>query len=236
VLTNPRNTAIGDRAISDDAACVARVGRVVLETMHSEGLAACGKHFPGHGDTVADSHDELPLVDAPPDRLEAVELLPFREAIAAGAAFLMVGHLHVPSLDEAVPATFSRVIVEGWLRQRLGFDGVILTDDLDMKAVSATRSIEEIAVEAIGAGCDGLLICGESVDRQVAALEALIHAVEVGTLPLPAVERAYERHRRAKERFLAARPPSRPRTARELRDLIGIGAHQAIAEALAQFA
>ena len=101
-------------------------------------MAACGKHFPGHGDTSVDSHLELPLVEHPPDRIRRVEAVPFRAAIAAEVAFIMTAHILVPSLDEERPATLSRAIVYDLLRDELGFDGVILSDDLEMKAIAAT--------------------------------------------------------------------------------------------------
>lgn len=235
VLTYSRNTAIGDRAISSDAAIVARVGRRLIETMQAAGVAACGKHFPGHGDTVADSHDELPLVEAGPDRLEAVELVPFREAIAAGVAFMMVGHLLVPALDPDRPASLSSTIVDGWLRQKLGFEGVILTDDLDMQGVAKGRTMGQIAVEAVHAGIDGLLVCGGSVERQIEAVESLIHATEDGTLPLERVEDALSRQRRVKHRFFPADFRPVALSGRQLRELIGRAEHQAVAEAMAAF-
>ena len=130
------------------------------------GIAACGKHFPGHGDTSTDSHVELPLVEHPPDRLRAVEFEPFRAAIAEQVAFIMTAHVLVPAFDDERPATLSPAIVQTLLREELGFDGVILSDDLEMKAVSARYPVPEAAVAAIQAGCDGLLICSGDVDLQ----------------------------------------------------------------------
>jgi len=235
VHTNPANPVIGDRALAQDASRVARLGRAIVEGLQGEGIAACGKHFPGHGDTSVDSHHELPVVEHDADRLHAVELEPFREAIAAGVASIMTAHVLVPALDDERPATLSRAIVDGLLRTELGYDGLVFTDDLDMKAASGHRAIGEVAVDAVAAGCDGLLICGVDHDRQVQALEALIHAVEAGTLPAARVETAWRRGRKAKERFLAAEPGP-PRTPAALRDLIGRVEHTAIAEEMARFA
>src|SRR5687767_13185616 len=131
VLTNPKNPAIGDRALADRAEDVARLGRVVIETLQSEGIAACGKHFPGHGDTSTDSHFELPLIEHPPDRLDAVELVPFKAAIEAGVAFIMTAHILVPALDEERPATLSPRVVTGMLKNDLGYQGLVLSDDLE---------------------------------------------------------------------------------------------------------
>lgn len=235
VLTNAKNPAIGDRALSDKAEDVARLGRVIVETLQAQGIAASGKHFPGHGDANVDSHNEMPICDLPPDRLDAVELVPFRSAIEARVAFILTAHLLFPAIDEQFPATLSPRIVTGLLREKLKFDGAVLTDDLDMGAIATRFPIEEAVVQAIAAGCDGLLICGEDYDKKARALEALIHAVEEETLPLKRVEDAIDRMRAAKERFLLSRkrPPIDPRT---VRNAVGRREHQDVAEEMARWA
>jgi beta-N-acetylhexosaminidase len=235
ILTNPKNPVIGDRALAEQAEDVARLGRAVIEALQSEGVAACGKHFPGHGDTSADSHHELPLVEHPPDRLQAVEYMPFRAAIAAGVAAIMTAHILVPSVDEERPATLSRRFVTETLKEQLGYGGLVLSDDLEMKAVSARYGVPEAAVGAIAAGCDAVLLCGAAQEPQAAALEAVIHAVEEGTLPLRRVEDALARHRRIKERFLAPPRPA-PLTGKALRAVLGRDEHQRIAAEMARFA
>ena len=165
VHTNSRNPVIGDRALSGKAEEVARFGAAIIRTLQAEGIAACGKHFPGHGDTSTDSHLELPLVEHPPDRLRQVEFVPFRAAIEAGVATIMTAHVLVPSLDEKRPATLSRRIVSGLLREELGYDGVILSDDLEMKAIANEYTVPSAAVLAIEAGCDGVLICSGDHDH-----------------------------------------------------------------------
>src|SRR6187431_3519130 len=137
IHTNPKNPVIGDRALAGRAEDVARLGEAIIRTMQAEGIAACGKHFPGHGDTSTDSHFELPLVEHPPDRLRGVEFLPFKAAIDAGVATIMTAHVLVPSLDERRPASLSRHVVYDLLREELHYDGVILSDDLEMKAIAA---------------------------------------------------------------------------------------------------
>ena len=234
VNTNSKNPAIGDRALGENPEDVARLGRVIIETLQAEGIAACGKHFPGHGDTTTDSHLEMPLVEHPPDRLDAVELVPFKVAIAAGVACLMTAHILVPSLDEDRPATLSPGIVQGLLKGRLGFDGLVISDDLEMKAISSRYSLAEAIRHAVAAGCDAVLMCGAVQEAQAVALEAIIHAVEDGSLPLARVEDALTRHRRVKERFLAS--ASRPVDRRALRALLGRDEHQAIAAEMARFA
>src|SRR5689334_5372924 len=210
VHTNPKNPVIGDRALAERASEVARIGAAIIRAMQDEHVAACGKHFPGHGDTSKDSHLELPLVEHPPERLRELEFKPFRAAIEAQVATIMTAHVLVPALDEERPATLSPRIVTDILRAELKYDGVILSDDLEMKALANDYAVPAAAVMAVQAGCDGVLICSGDYDVQAQALEALIHAVEEERLPLTRVEDALRRQRRAKERFLAAPVGGRP--------------------------
>jgi beta-N-acetylhexosaminidase len=235
IHTNPKNPVIGDRALAENAEAVGRLGAAIIAALQGEGIAACGKHFPGHGDTSADSHLELPLVEHPPERLREVEFAPFKAAVAAGVATIMTAHVLVPSLDEHVPATLSKRIV-GLLRDELGYQGVILSDDLEMKAIAATYSVPDAAVRAIAAGCDGVLICSGDHDTQAAALEALVHAVEEERIPIARIDDALKRQQRAKERFLAAQVAARPKDGKALRQALGRNEHQAIAGEMARFA
>jgi beta-N-acetylhexosaminidase len=237
IHTNPKNPVIGDRAFSEDAAMVARIGAAVIDELQRAGVAACGKHFPGHGDTSVDSHLELPLVEHPPDRIRRVECVPFAAAIKAGVAFIMTAHVLVPSLDEQRPATLSPRIVQKMLREELGYEGVILSDDLEMKAIAATYSVPDAAVQAIAAGCDGLLICSGDVEVQAVTLEALVHAVEEGRIPFKRLEDAHKRLRAAKERMLAqstlagaSAGPSRA----VLRQVLGCDEHRRVADDMAR--
>jgi beta-N-acetylhexosaminidase len=235
VLTNPTNPVIGDRALADRAEDVARLGAVIIRTLQAEGMAACGKHFPGHGDTSVDSHFDLPLIEHPPDRLEAVEFVPFTAAIAADVAAIMTAHILVPALDEERPATLSPAIVDGILRKKLGHPGLILTDDMAMKAISRRYGLSEASVLAIAAGCDGVLMCAPQPEDQMTALQAVIYAVEQGRLSQQRVEDALARQRKVKERFLAS-PRPRPAGGSALRALLGRDEHQAIAAEMARFA
>jgi beta-N-acetylhexosaminidase len=233
VNTNPANPVIGDRALGDCPEVVARLGAVIIRALQGDGVAACGKHFPGHGDTATDSHHELPVVEHAPDRLRAVELVPFRAAVDAGVAAIMSAHVLVPALDEARPSTLSPAIMAGLLRRELGFEGVILSDDLQMRAISDRYSVDKAIVGAVGAGCDGVLICGPDHGVQARALEALVHAVEAEELPRSRIDDALARQQRQKERFLMA---GRPRAqAREWQATLGCDAHQAIAAEMAKF-
>jgi beta-N-acetylhexosaminidase len=235
IHTNPQNPVIGDRALAERADEVARLGSVIIRTLQSEGMAACGKHFPGHGDTSTDSHHELPLVEHPPDRLRAVEFEPFRAAIREDVAFIMTAHVLVPSLDEKRPATLSPAVVQRILREELGYQGVILSDDLEMKAVSAQWPVPASAVAAIQAGCDGVLVCSGNVELQAETLEALVKAVESGAIGASRLEDAMRRLRSAKRRFLAGERPKTAVRLRQLRSIIGHDDHQAIAAEMASF-
>ena len=233
VLTNPSNQVIGDRALAGRAEDVARLGTAIIEALQGAGVAACGKHFPGHGDTAADSHLDLPVLEHPPDRLEAVELVPFRAAVAAGVASIMTAHVLLPALDAEWPATLSPAILDR-LRSGMGFQGLVISDDLSMRAISAQYDATDAAVAAVSAGCDTLLLCQPDPDEQGRVLEALVHAVESGTLARTRVEDALTRQRRTKERFLARAGSTRP-ARRAWQDVVGCDAHLAVATEMSRF-
>jgi beta-N-acetylhexosaminidase len=153
VRTNPRNSVVLGRVFSREPERVARHGRAFIDGLWSAKVLACAKHFPGHGDTSVDSHAGLPRVPHTIERLESVELVPFR-AVAREVASIMIGHLVIAGIDANAPATLSRAIVEGVLRQRLQFDGVAMTDDLQMAAIRRTWGHERAVELAIRAGCD----------------------------------------------------------------------------------
>ncbi len=232
IHTNPKNPVIGDRALAETADDVARLGAAIVRGLQEHGVAACGKHFPGHGDTSVDSHLELPLVEHPPDRIRRVECVPFKEAIRAEVAFIMTAHVLVPSLDEERPATLSPRIVQDILRDEMGYRGVILSDDLEMKAIARSYTVPEAAVQAIAAGCDGLLICAGDVEVQAATPEALVHAVEDGRISYKRLEDSLKHLRQAKERFLTA--PVATQAAR-LQHVLGCDAHHRVAEEMSRF-
>jgi hypothetical protein len=181
IHTNSQNPIIGDRAFGTTAEVVASFGAALIRQLHASGVVACGKHFPGHGDTSTDSHLELPLVEHPPDRLDAVEFVPFRAGIAAGLATIMTAHVLVPALDPDLPATLSRKVVDGVLKKAMGFEGLVISDDLGMKAVAEAWPLPEAMVASLRAGCDAVLLCNSTQDEQVEAFEAVIHALEDGS-------------------------------------------------------
>jgi beta-N-acetylhexosaminidase len=177
VHTNPANPVIGDRAFGLTADAVATQALAFWRGLRGAGVVGCGKHFPGHGDTRTDSHLELPIVEHAIARLRAVELAPFAAAARAGVDAIMTAHVLYPALDADRPATLSRRILTDLLRGELGFRGVVVSDDLGMKAVADRYSIEELAVGCIEAGADHLLV-REPAARQHAAHEALVRAAE----------------------------------------------------------
>ena len=178
VDSNPGNPVIGDRSFSSDPHLVAHLGLAFARGLSKGGVLACGKHFPGHGDTVLDSHLDLPTVDRSRDRLERVELLPFREAVAQSIDALMTAHVAYPALDPSnTPATLSPLIVTELLRKQWGYHGLVVSDDVGMKALSAKYSAEASAKLAVRAGCDIVLLChnGAEVDR---VLDSLVNEAE----------------------------------------------------------
>jgi beta-N-acetylhexosaminidase len=221
VDTNPKNPIIADRAFGDDPDLVGRMGAALLRGLQDGGVAACAKHFPGHGDTDVDSHLDLPTIEHSRSRLDQVELPPFRRVVEAGVASIMTAHLVVREIDE-LPATLSPRILS-LLRDGLGFGGVVVADDLEMKAISLRWRPGVAAVLAIKAGCDVLPVCTGS-DAQVEALEASIRAAEAGEIGFAAMDDALARIRRMKERFLLPYRDPVPKLARQ-----AAGAAEAVA-------
>jgi beta-N-acetylhexosaminidase len=205
VDSNPRNPVIGDRSFSSDPRLAAHLGLAFARGLSQGGIIACGKHFPGHGDTEQDSHFELPTVNKSRQELESIELFPFREAAARQIDALMTAHVVYPELDSTgVAATFSRQILTELLRDSWGYQGVVFSDDLDMKAVSQDRSLEQCAKLAVHAGCDVLLICHNTgaADR---VLDSLVSEAEANPAFCARVLQAAQRNLTMRQRY-----PSRP--------------------------
>jgi beta-N-acetylhexosaminidase len=192
VLTNPANTVIGDRAFGSDPQGVSRIGVAFMSGLHTAGILAVAKHFPGHGDTWLDSHIALPLSERTEAQLRACELLPFQEAIRAGLQAIMTAHVIFNAWDADQPATVSSSILSHILRAEMGFPGVIVSDDLGMAAISETMPWEEVPLQAIRAGVDLLLICHQR-QRQEQAYASVLRAIERGELPETLVDCALAR-------------------------------------------
>ncbi|MGW2838149.1 glycoside hydrolase family 3 protein [Streptomyces sp. NPDC001493] len=184
VNSNPDNPVIGVRSFGAEPALVARHTAAYVEGLQAAGVAACTKHFPGHGDTAVDSHHALPRIDVDLETLHARELVPFKAAIAAGSKSVMSAHILLPALDPDRPATLSPQILTGLLRGELGYEGLIVTDAVEMQAIAATYGIERGSVLAIAAGADALCVGGGlEDDATVERLrDALVAAVRGGEL------------------------------------------------------
>jgi len=226
VHTNPANPVIGNRAFGVTADAVAVQALAFWRGLRAAGLAGCGKHFPGHGDTHADSHFTLPVVAHDEDRLRRVELAPFAAAARAGIDSVMTAHVMYPAFDRNWPATLSRRILTDLLRVELGFAGVIVSDDLGMKAVADRHPIEELAVMSLAAGADHLII-REPWQRQRAAFEALLRAAEASADTRARVEESAARVAALK----AGVRVGQPAPVGMLGSLLGTPANQALAAA-----
>jgi len=229
VDTNPRNPVIGDRSFGGDPDLVGRLGAALIRGLQDAGVAACAKHFPGHGDTDLDSHLDLPAVEHSRARLDDVELRPFRKAVEAGVASVMTAHVLVRELDDRLPATLSPRIVGGILRDEMKYDGVVVSDDLEMKALAKHWTAGTAAMLAAQAGCDVIPVCS-SPDAQVGAIEGLVRAVESGEIGWTAMDDSRRRIQRLKERFLLPYRDPDPRLARQA---AGAGERVALAAEIA---
>ena len=219
--TNPSNPVIGVRSFGEPKRAGSMVAAAIAG-LHDAGVAATAKHFPGHGDASVDSHKDLPVIDAGLDRLRAVELEPFRAAIAAGVDAVMTAHIALPKIDPSgAPATLSRKILTDLLRDELGFDGVICTDCMQMDAIAARYPAGEAAVRAIAAGAD-VVTYSSSIQAAKEAATAIRDAIGSGRLDHGQVERSLARIEAMRKRGLlqSARPPL---------DSIRTAAHRSIA-------
>jgi len=201
VDSNPANPVIGNRAFGSEPKQVMEIGSAWTQGLRDGGIIPCGKHFPGHGDTDQDSHFALPIVRKTLDELKTIELAPFAHACQTGIESLMTAHVLYPAFDAKFPATLSETVVTGLLRHQLGYDGVVFSDDLEMKAISANYSVEEATLRAVQAGIDVLLYCHE-VARALQAFEFLCNEVERDPVVRARVEESYRRITELKRRYV----------------------------------
>ena len=209
VFSNPDNTVIGDRAFSTDPHQVARFGCALARGLREAGVIPCGKHFPGHGATLLDSHHDLPRDERAANAFEEIDLIPFRRACQEHIEMIMTAHVLYPALDPERPATLSPHILTDLLRKQLGFSGVIVSDDLEMGAIVHHSSVEQAAVDALSAGADLLLVC-QTPSLAISARAACLRAVETGRIPqervieasqrLAQLKAGYQHHRTADRR------------------------------------
>ena len=231
VNVNADNPVIGTRSFGEDPERVARLSALFVRGTHAGGALATAKHFPGHGDTDVDSHVGLPVVTASRARLDSVELVPFRAAIAAGADLVMSAHIALPALggDSATPATLRPDVMTDLLRDSLGFRGVTITDALSMEGVGKGYSIEESVVQSIRAGTDILLRPGDDVTR---AIDAVIAAVARGELTPARIDSSVRRLLRTKAR--AGLAIAREVSLEDVREVVGSREHRMLAQDVAQ--
>ena len=222
VDSNPKNPIIGDRAFSSDAKRTSLHAATFIQAMQDEGCIACAKHFPGHGDTLTDSHLELPVVEREIPQLEETELPPFAASVAAGVGTVMTAHVLYPAWDEDVPATMSPRILDGILRKRMGFGGVIVSDDLEMKAVRGRYPLEHQLRAASAATVDVFLVCKE-LSLVVESWEGLVRLQEEDKRQEDLAIDAVRRWQALRTRFLKTAP------AAPGLEVLGCSAHQELA-------
>ncbi len=200
VNINPDNPVVGVRSFGENPQLVGELSAAMIEGIQSQGVAATVKHFPGHGDTASDSHHGLGTVPHSRERLQQVELVPFRAALQADAKMMMTAHLGILSIDgeDAPPATLSRNILDGLLRQELGYEGVVITDAMDMRAIRQGELLREDSLRAAQAGADILLMTSDPLD-QTRAFEALLQAAKSGELSQEKIQTSVDRISRLKE-------------------------------------
>ncbi|MEO3873554.1 glycoside hydrolase family 3 N-terminal domain-containing protein [Nonomuraea sp. B12E4] len=226
VNSNPANPVIGVRSFGPDPGLVARHTVAFVHGVQGAGVAACAKHFPGHGDTVTDSHLALPTVHASREVLVERDLPPFRAAVDAGVRAVMSGHLLIPALDPEAPATLSRTAMTGLLRGELGFDGMLVTDAIEMRAVAAMFAPGEIAVRALNAGVDAICLGLTTEDGLREIRDAIVAAVRAGVLPEERLAEAATRVR-ALSGWYAGQSALRDKARADLDDGVGLAVARA---------
>ncbi|WP_433939198.1 glycoside hydrolase family 3 protein [Paenibacillus lautus] len=212
VNNNPRNPVIGVRSFGEDPHAVAELGTAAIKGYQEEGVSATAKHFPGHGDTSVDSHLGRASVPHDLERLRSVELFPFAQAIKDGVDAIMTAHVSFPAIEPSdLPATLSHAVLTGLLREEMGFEGLIVTDCLEMHAISKEYGIPEGAIRAIEAGADCVLV-SHTLSEQTAAITAVIEAIRGGRLPVELINKAVDRILALKQRYakLAEKLPVHP--------------------------
>nr|WP_255550379.1 beta-N-acetylhexosaminidase [Sporosarcina sp. E16_3] len=200
VNSNPRNPVIGDRSFGSDPYQVAKLGISTMHGMMDNGIIPVVKHFPGHGDTVVDSHKSLPKVETTLEELRNVELVPFQKAIEEGADAVMVAHILFPALDPDYPSSMSKAIITGLLRNQMQFEGVIITDDLTMGAIENDYTIPEASVQSFIAGSDLLLVV-RNYEGQINTFKALKKAIATGEITEERLNESVKRILTLKEKY-----------------------------------
>lgn len=200
INSNPDNPIIGDRAFGTDAQIVSELGLQTMDGIQSEQVISVVKHFPGHGDTAVDSHKELPIIQKSLKDLQTLELIPFTRAIEHGAEVVMIGHILLPKIDSIYPASISEKIITDVLREQLDYEGIIITDDMTMKAILNTFEISEAAVSAVKAGNDIVLVAHDYANIKKTK-EAILHAIETGEITEQRIDESVKRILAIKKKY-----------------------------------
>ena len=231
VNNNPLNPVIGVRSYGESPDDVSRFGQAAMRGMQEAGVIAALKHFPGHGDTDIDSHLDLPVISHDMERLEQVELKPFVDCIRHGAATIMSAHVYFPAIEKRpnVPATLSRDVITGLLREKLQFKGVVTTDCMEMNAIAGTIGTAQGAKEAVKAGVD-LVMVSHTYEFQKASIEAVIHAVNTGEISLQIIDDAVERIHTLKNQYLSWNDIPQEEGGVPVPSVVGCEDHQKLAE------
>ncbi len=229
VFTNPKNTVIGDRSLSSDPEKVGKLASALVRGYIKSGILPCAKHFPGHGNTLLDSHEDLPVESVDKKRLEDVELIPFKRSFRARLDLLMTAHITFDKVDAQWPVTLSETFLKKILREDLRYRGLIFTDDLDMKALAKNYDKADIPVRALKAGADILLYCNEP-DSPPVAIESVLEALAQGSLQKSDLEVTYRRITDFKKQKLTHLPTDFQSASK----WIGHGDHKKLADAILQ--
>ena len=200
INSNPNNTVIGDRAFSSDKNIVANLGANEIKGFKSSNVICVAKHFPGHGDTATDSHYSLPIINKTIEQLQGIEFVPFKKAIQEKVPAIMVSHILLPNVDNTNPASMSKVIITDILRKDLKFDGVVVSDDMTMGAITNDYDISEACIKSINAGTDLLLVC-HGYDNEVKVINSIKEAVNNKTISMDRIDESVYRILSLKENY-----------------------------------
>ena len=230
VNTNPQNPVIGIRSFGADPEKVACHVKAWIRGMQHAGVMACAKHFPGHGDTSLDSHYALPSLPHGRDRIDEIELVPFRASIQEKVGSIMTAHVVFEALDREVPATLSRTVLAGLLRKELRYGGLVISDDLEMKAVADHWGVPEAAVRSLEAGADILLVC-KTRELVLQSIESIAKGLESKRLDARASAAVDARIDAARKRFLRGQKPA---NADDVSRIVGCPLHKDVAAEVAK--
>ena len=206
IFTNPDNKIIGDRSPGTNAEIVSKIGSALTRGYLKGGIIPCGKHFPGHGNTLIDSHEDLPVEENTWPELLEREIIPFTKNFRSGVPMVMTAHILFKNIDAKFPVTLSSLFLKTYLRQELRYQGIIISDDLDMKALANKYDPDKIPLMALQAGCDMILYCN-NFDHPAVALDSIHKAVAEGQLQTSTLQQSIDRVRNLKKEFLQQPDP-----------------------------